>query len=99
MDVELEGWMKAMEERVTNAEQRLARKDDELIVIIREVVGWHTHAFNGKIYWELPDEIKQAQVEQLRKIFGNKKTVKQDENIPKPEDELSFKLTPAGLEQ
>jgi hypothetical protein len=86
--------LKAVEDENKLLKEKIETVEKNLIPTIREVTTWHTHAMNGKIYWEIPKEI----LEKLQGILKKEKHFK--ENIPKPDDsQFSATLIPVTPEK
>ena len=64
---------------------------NDLIPLIKKVISWHVHGSNGKMYWELPPEIRKEQEELLKQMINGKiKSTKFSDSIEKSEDSLKF---------
>lgn len=59
-----------LQKRVEKLESQVESLSKNLIKVVTDVVGWHTHAMNGRIYWEYPDSIKNKQIEAVKKSGG-----------------------------
>jgi hypothetical protein len=60
--------------KVAALEEGIKKKDANLMPVIKEIITWHVHGSNGKIYWEVPKEVKEAELEILKKKLEQEKS-------------------------
>lgn len=89
-----------MEQQI--ADQKKAFSEYRTITedIILELVSRHTHFMNGKVHWNLPQQIverrfKEAQIqfERNQKQKNNKREVRSQKERANADDSFSFELT------
>lgn len=87
--------IKVLELQVAELMVTVEKMKIEAIPLTKEVIGWHVHGSNGKIYWELPEKLKKEQEKILRQAFkGNYKNQPphMKSNLEKPDDDLKITI-------
>lgn len=92
-DYEQEKRIRLLEEQIAELRSNQEKIKNDIIPLTKKVVTWHVHGSNGKIYWELPLEIRKEQEKILKKVMGsNNKSVTFKSSIPRADDEVKITI-------